>query len=97
MHASFMEKYPDQQVSYWLYRKIFKERFSLSFGKPQMDTYCTCQQLSVRMKSPSLNDNAKRVAGAEFIVHKEEPTSSPKKWNTVLISAKKTMKLLQYV
>lgn len=79
MHASFMEKYPDQQVSYWLYRKIFKERFSLSFGRPQIDTCCTCEQLSVRMKSPSLNDNAKRVAGAEFIVHKRRAKKFTKK------------------
>ncbi|CAH1971099.1 unnamed protein product [Acanthoscelides obtectus] len=46
-----------------------RERFSLSFGRPQVDTCCTCEELSNKIKPKALNDVAKRVAVAEKIVH----------------------------
>lgn len=69
MFDLFKAKYPDMTINYHFYRKIFKEQFDLSFGRPQVDTCCTCEELSVKIKSPSLNETAKREAIAEKIVH----------------------------
>lgn len=57
-------------MTYWFYHKIFKERFSLRFGRLQVDSCVTCESLNVKIKSSSLNDVAKRVAMAELVVHK---------------------------
>lgn len=70
MHQLFKIKFPQLNVNYWFYYKIFKERFSLRFGRPQVDTCVTCEALSVKIKSPCLNEVAKRSAIAELIVHK---------------------------
>ncbi|KAJ8866654.1 hypothetical protein PR048_032515 [Dryococelus australis] len=47
----------------------FNTHFDLSFGPPQIDTYVECEELIVRLKSPSLNVVAKRVAEAELQIH----------------------------
>jgi hypothetical protein len=70
MHELFQEKYPSANVSYKKYLKFFKENFSLAFGRPHTDMCCICKQLSQKLKSPHLNDNAKRVAAAELMVHR---------------------------
>lgn len=70
MYELFQIKYPYTKVKYKFYLKIFKERFSLGFGRPQVDTCCKCEELNIKIKSPSLNDTAKRVAVAELMVHK---------------------------
>lgn len=69
MHNLFLCKYPNNEVKYSLYYKIFKEKFSLSFGRPQVDSCCKCEELSLKIKYKELNDNAKRVAVAEKTVH----------------------------
>lgn len=69
MHKLYTEKFPDVPVNYKFYLKIFRENFSLTFGRPQVDTCCTCEELQVKIKSKFLNDNAKRVYAAEKIVH----------------------------
>lgn len=69
MHNLLLEKYPECSVKYSFYRRIFREKFSLSFGRPQVDTCCLCEELSNKIKSKSLNDTAKRVAVAEKMVH----------------------------
>lgn len=70
MFELFKIKYPATKVKYKFYLKIFKERFSLGFGRPQVDTCCKCEELNIKIKSPSLNDAAKRAACAELMVHK---------------------------
>lgn len=70
MFELFKEKYPDSKVTRTFYSKFFRENFSLAFGPPQVDTCCVCEELSVKIKSPSLNPAAKRVAEAELMVHK---------------------------
>ncbi|KAK4873770.1 hypothetical protein RN001_013130 [Aquatica leii] len=69
MHKMFEELHPEIKVKYSFYYKIFKERFSLSFGRPQVDTCCKCEELGVKISSKMLNDTAKRVAAAEKLVH----------------------------
>lgn len=48
----------------------FKEHFNLRFGKPQVDICSTCEELKIKIKSPHLNDIAKRNAGVELMIHR---------------------------
>ncbi|PSN38634.1 hypothetical protein C0J52_26971 [Blattella germanica] len=61
MHQLFQEKHPE-----------VKERFNLRFGRPQVDTCVTCESLNTKIKSPALNEVARRSAVAELIVHKRK-------------------------
>lgn len=70
MYTLYKEMYPNTRVKYDFYIKYFRENYSLSFGRPQVDTCCSCEELSVKIKSPSLNEAAKRIAVAELLVHK---------------------------
>lgn len=73
MHELFLLKYPDllpNMVKYEYYLKYFKENFGYRFGRPQVDVCSTCEDLNVKIKSTTLNKNAKRVAVAELLVHK---------------------------
>ncbi|CAH4029588.1 unnamed protein product [Pieris brassicae] len=51
-------------------RKLFNERFELRFSRPQVDTYTTCEDLMVKIKSKTLNENAKKTYSAEYMIHK---------------------------
>lgn len=72
MHQLFQEKHPEVKVNYWFYYKIFKEMFNLRFGRPQVNTCVTCESLNTKIKSPALNEVARRSAVAELIVHKRK-------------------------
>lgn len=69
MYELFLKDNPEVKVSYQTYWAYFNEHFNLSFGQPQVDTCCTCEGLKVKIKSPHLNDVAKRTAVAELAVH----------------------------
>ena len=71
MYKLFKEVHPEQNVKYSYYKKIFKEQFSLSFGRPQVDTCSTYKELDTKIKSKFLNERAKRLALAEKTVHKK--------------------------
>lgn len=72
MHSLFVEKYPQLQdlVKYEFYLKYYNENYNLRFGRPQVDVCSECERLGGRIKDINLNDNAKRVATAELMVHK---------------------------
>lgn len=72
MYEMFRKKHPELEnaVKYEFYLKHFRENFSLRFGRPQVDVCGQCEQLGVKIKDKSLNENAKRVAVAELLVHK---------------------------
>lgn len=70
MYNLFKKSYPTSKVSYKYYNEYFKKNFDLSFGRPQVDTCITCEELLVKIKSPSINESAKRIASAEFIIHR---------------------------
>ncbi|KAJ8892630.1 hypothetical protein PR048_005211 [Dryococelus australis] len=61
---------PQTKVSHGIYLRVFRERFDLQFGPPQIDTCCSCESLTVKIKSPLINDTAKRVTVARLMEHK---------------------------
>lgn len=69
MYDLYKVKYPSTNTKYEFYNKYFNENFDLKFGKPQIDTCCFCEEKKVRIRSPHLNDTAKKVASAELMVH----------------------------
>lgn len=70
MHQLYLEKYPNQKVSFSFYRSFFRENLNLSFGRPQVDVCSICELLNNKIKYRNLNETAKRTAVAELIVHK---------------------------
>ncbi|KAL4718200.1 hypothetical protein ACJJTC_014059 [Scirpophaga incertulas] len=70
MHLMFNEKYPDLNVKYKFYLQYFNENFSLRFGRPQVDTCITCEELSTKIKQSNLSENAKRSVVAQLMIHK---------------------------
>lgn len=85
MHELFCIKHPDTRIKYEYFLRYFKENFDLKFGRPQIDTCITCEQLGVKIKSPTLNDNAKRAATAELLLHKARAKKFYKKMREVEI------------
>lgn len=70
MNSLFMQSNPNLPVKYEFYLKYFKENFRLRFGRPQVDTCIKCEELSIKIKSASLGEAAKRTSVAELMVHK---------------------------
>lgn len=72
MYELFLHKYPDLEndVKYEYYLKHFRQNYGYRFGRPQVDVCSTCEDLNIKIKSPFLNESAKRVAVAELLVHK---------------------------
>lgn len=69
MYDLFKKKYPDSEVKYSYYYKVYRENFGFRFGRPQVDT-CECERLNLKLKDKELNPIANRVAAAELLVHK---------------------------
>lgn len=69
MYDLFKKKFSASPIKYSYYIKFFHENFQLHFGRPQVDTCITCEDMSLKLKSQVLGDEAKRVAAAEKIVH----------------------------
>nr|CAI5835289.1 unnamed protein product [Callosobruchus analis] len=80
MYNLFCSKYPDVTVSYYCYRQFFHENFNLHFGRPQVDTCTKCEELTLKIKSSTLGDAAKKAAVAQKMVHER----SSKKFYTYL-------------
>ena len=72
MYRLLKEKNPDLKCSYQFFVEFFNSNYNLSFGRPQIDTCSTCEELLLKLKSPHLNDNAKRAAEPELLVHKRK-------------------------
>lgn len=60
----------EKWLSYKFFCQYFHENYSLGFGQPVKDACVTCEELNVKIENPSLNENAKRAAVAELLVHK---------------------------
>ena len=66
----FKEKQPEAKCSYNFFLGYFKDNFTLRFGRPQIDSFCTCEELNLNLRSPHLSDAAKRNAAAELMLYK---------------------------
>lgn len=71
MHELFLEKYPQLNgiVKYEYYLRYYRQNYGYRFGRPQVDVCSTCEELNTKIKSPCLNENAKRHAVGELMVH----------------------------
>lgn len=85
MHEMFQEKYPQLKdvVKYEYYLKHSKSNYGYWFGRPQVDVCSTCEELNIKIKSPFLNETAKRCAVAELIVHKRRSSKFYKKFEEI--------------
>lgn len=83
MHNLFKRKHPNLNITYAFYAGYFKNTFSLRFGRPQVDTCVTCEELSVKLKSPALGMHAKKAVEAELVVHKRRAKKFHRKINEV--------------
>lgn len=48
----------------------YKENYGFRFGRPQVDVCSTCEDLGMKIKSTTFNDNEKRTAMAELMIHR---------------------------
>nr|CAH7725218.1 unnamed protein product [Callosobruchus chinensis] len=87
MHNLFVNKHPELEniVKYEFYLEYFNENFNLKFGRPQVDVCSECERHGTRLKDVNLNDNAKRAAAAELMVHKRRAKKFYTKINEVQI------------
>lgn len=83
MHDMLIEKHPELQdvIKYEYFLNYYKENCGYRFGRPQVDVCSSCEDLNAKIKSTSLNDNDKRTAAAELIVHKRRAYKFYKKSN----------------
>ena len=70
LYSIFEEKHPEAKCIYKCFLGYFKDNFTLRFGRPQIDSCCTCEELNLKLRSPHLSDAAKRNAAAELMLHK---------------------------
>lgn len=73
LHEMFLTKNADiaaDVIKYNFFNIYFRQNFNISFGRPQVDVCSECERLSIRIKNRDLNDNDKRVATDELLIHK---------------------------
>ena len=70
LYSMFKERHPEAKCSYKFFLGYFKDNFTLRFGRPQIDSCCTCEELNLKLRSPHLSDAANRNAAAELMLHK---------------------------
>jgi len=75
MYEIFIKKCPHHKVFHKFFWSYFKDNFNLRFGRSQKDTRPTCEEVNVKIKSQSLNENAKKVAVA-LLVHTRQSKKS---------------------
>lgn len=87
LHEMFINDNPDLKdlVKYHFYYSYFHENFGYSFGRPQVDVCSQCESLKSKLRDQALNDNAKRTAAAELMIHKRRA----KKFYTCMQEASK--------
>ena len=69
LYKAFIETYPESDIKYRYYAKIFKKDFPhLSFRRPRQDTCNTCDRLRLLSKS----DSQKKRYAAELELHQRK-------------------------
>lgn len=82
MHDKFVrkEKYfltiplgSEKRLSYKYFWSYFKENYpEIGFWQPVKGVCVICEELNLKIKNTFFNENAKRVAVAELMVHKRK-------------------------
>lgn len=68
----YNEKHSNNKVRESYFGRFFDENFNLHFGVPQSNFCCTREELKGKLKSPHLNEAARRATSAELVVHKRK-------------------------
>lgn len=73
LHEFLIGKHPElkEVVTYKNFLQYYQENYGYRFGRPQVDVCSACEDLNSKIKSSSLNENAKRATVAELLVHKK--------------------------
>lgn len=58
------------KINYQFFRNYFNENFNFSFRRPQIYVCLKCEELSIKLKNPHLNENSKKFGSLELIIHK---------------------------
>ena len=69
MFNLFREKHPDSTVKYKFFLKHFNENFGLSFGRPQVDTCGTCEEMNTKLTNRFLSEGARSEIEREKVAH----------------------------
>ena len=69
MFEQFREQSPASTTSYESYRKIFNNKFNISFGYPRSDTCSTCERLAAK---PACLDSEIQAGAGDAPAHQEE-------------------------
>lgn len=69
MWSMYVEKYPNNRVSYESYRSIFTSQFNLKFKPPQVDVCCTCEELTTKIRNTQLSVTDRKLYITEKMVH----------------------------
>lgn len=83
MHQMYLQKFPNERVSYWYYLKIFNEHFSLRFKPPQVDICIKCEELSIKIRDKTIPDERKRYLIAEKLIHLRQAAKFYKKLRAI--------------
>lgn len=70
-------------VTYKYFLQYYQENYGYRFGHPQVDVCSACEDLYSKIKSSSLNENSKRAAVAELLVHKRRACKCYQKLKSV--------------
>ena len=74
----------ESTFKYSYYIKFFHEHFNLHFVRPQIDTCCQCENLTIKIK-------IRRSTGAEIMIYKRA-----EKWYTALQDTSKEIQKRRY-
>jgi hypothetical protein len=66
---NFESKCPDTKVKYSFYRKCLRENLGIKFGRPEIDSCDTCELLTNKIKSKTLNATARKAAETELMIY----------------------------
>lgn len=57
MHSLYSVKYPDNKVSYKIYREIFNSKFNIRFCYPATSSYCNELKIKIENIENEINQN----------------------------------------
>ncbi len=71
LFLEFKKKYPSVSVSQSFFESVFREKYALRFGKPQVDTCCFCEEIDTKLQDPTLTAEERASAIITKAAHKK--------------------------